>query len=56
MNRKKERPFYTIVASAVLLLVFSIPHSIFGSELDYSSGEVTQGLILVFLLKISKNS
>jgi hypothetical protein len=56
MNRKKERPFYTIVASAVLLLVFSIPHSIFGSELDYSSGEVTQGLILVFLSKISKNS
>jgi hypothetical protein len=56
MNMKKERPFYTIVASVVLLLVFSIPHSIFGSELDYSTGEVTQGLILIFLSKISKNS
>jgi hypothetical protein len=56
MNMKKERPFYTIVASVVLLLVFSIPHSIFGSELDYSSGQVTQGLILIFLSKISKNS
>jgi len=56
MNRKKERPFYTIVAAAVLLLIFSIPHSIFGSELDYSSGQVTQGLILIFLSKISKNS
>ncbi len=56
MNRKKERPFYTIVASAVLLLIFSIPHSIFGSELDYSSGQVTQGLILIFLSKIPKNS
>lgn len=56
MNRKKERPFYTIVAAAVLLLVFSIPHSIFGSELDYSSGQVTQGLILIFLSKILKNS
>ena len=56
MNWKKERPFYTIVASVVLLLVYSIPHSIFGSELDYSSGQVIQGLILVFLLKISKNS
>jgi len=56
MNMKKERPFYTIVAAAVLILVFSIPHSIFGSELDYSTGEVTQGLILVFLSKISKKS
>jgi hypothetical protein len=56
MNRKKERPNYTILAAAVLLLVFSIPHSVFGSELDYSSGKVTQGLILAFLLKISKNS
>jgi hypothetical protein len=56
MNRKKERPLYSIVAAAVLLLIFSIPHSIFGSELDYSSGQVTQGLILIFLSKISKNS
>ncbi len=56
MNIKKERPFYTIVAAVVLLLVFSIPHSMFGSELDYSSGQVTQGLILIFLSKISRNS
>jgi hypothetical protein len=56
MNIKKERPFYTIVAAAVLLIIFSIPHSIFGSELDYSTGEVTQGLILIFLSKISKKS
>lgn len=56
MNRKKERPFYTILAAAVLLAVFSIPHSIFGSELDYSSGEVTQGLIVIFFSKILRNS
>lgn len=56
MNIKKERPFYTIVAAAVLLIIFSIPHSIFGSELDYSTGEVTQGLILIFLPKILKKS
>lgn len=48
MNRKKERPFYTILAAVVLLLVFSIPHSLFGSELNYSSGQVTQGIILNF--------
>ncbi|MFH0843015.1 MAG: hypothetical protein V1903_10375 [Bacteroidota bacterium] len=56
MNRKKERPFYTILAAIVLLLVYSIPHSLFGSELDYSSGQVIQGAILTFFLSIKKNS
>lgn len=56
MNRKKERPLYTILAAAVLLVIFSIPHSVFGSELDYSSGKVTQGLLMIFFLKISKIS
>jgi hypothetical protein len=46
MNRKKEQPIYTILAAVVLLLVFSIPHSLFGSQLDYASGQVTQGFIL----------
>ena len=48
MNRKKDRPFYTALAAIILLLVFSIPHSLFGSELNYSSGHVTQGIILNF--------
>ena len=56
MNRKKERPAYVLLASVVLLLVFSIPHSVLGSELDYASGEVTQGLILISAYKIFKNS
>lgn len=43
MNRKKARPGYTALAALVLLLVYSIPHSMFGSELDYQSGEVVQG-------------
>jgi hypothetical protein len=46
MNRKNERPLYTALAAFVLLLIFSIPHSLFGSELNYSSGHVTQGIIL----------
>ena len=45
-NRKKDRPGLTILAAVMLLLVYSIPHSMFGSELDYSSGEVVQGFIL----------
>jgi hypothetical protein len=46
MNRKKERPFYTILAAVVLLLIYSIPHSMFGSTLDYNTGTVTQGMIM----------
>jgi hypothetical protein len=46
MNRKKERPLYTVLAALMLLLVFSIPHSLFGSQLNYSTGQVTQGIIL----------
>lgn len=48
MNRKKERPLYTALAAVVLLLVYSIPHSLFGSQLDYSTGQVTQGIIMNF--------
>jgi hypothetical protein len=48
MNRKQERPYYTTIAAIVLLLVYSIPHSLFGSQLDYASGHVTQGIILNF--------
>ena len=48
MNRKKERPLYTALAAIVLLMVYSIPHSLFGSELDYTTGQVTQGIILIF--------
>lgn len=44
-NRKTERPAFTILAGVVLLLIYSIPHSMFGSEFDYSTGEITQGFI-----------
>lgn len=44
-NRKNPKYRYTIIAAIVTLIIFSIPHSLLGSELDYSSGEVTTGLI-----------
>lgn len=50
MNRKKERPLYVVLAAVILLLVYSIPHSLFGSQLNYASGNVTQGIIFSFLL------
>lgn len=34
---------WPVVAMTVLLLVYLIPHSMFGSELDYGSGEVVTG-------------
>jgi hypothetical protein len=49
MNMKKERPYYMAVAAIILLIVFSIPHSLFGSEFDYSTGELTQGIIFAFI-------
>ena len=55
MNRKKKRPFYIALAAIILLIVFSIPHSLFGSEFDYRTGEVTQGIIFAFCsVKVKK--
>lgn len=48
MNRKEDKPLYTALAAFVLLIIFTIPHSLFGSELNYTSGHVTQGFILNF--------
>ena len=48
VNRKKERPVYTIVASVVMLIIYSIPHSMFGSQLDPETGEIIQGWIQLF--------
>ncbi len=45
-NRKEQnRPYLTIIAAIAILIIFSIPHSMFGSELDRSTGTVTQGFI-----------
>lgn len=48
MNYRKDRPAYSWIAALVFFLVNMIPHSMFGSELDYESGVVTTGLILLF--------
>jgi hypothetical protein len=49
MNRKKERPVYTIIASVVMLLVYCIPHSMHGSQLDPETGEIIQGWIKLYM-------
>ena len=49
VNRRKEKPVYVIVASIVMLIVYSIPHSMFGSQLDPETGEIIQGWIKLFV-------
>lgn len=44
-NRKKTNYKLTLIASIVLFLIYIIPHSLFGSEFDYSQGKVVTGLI-----------
>jgi len=41
MNRNNRT--WPIIASVFLLLIYLIPHSLFGSELDYSSGQIETG-------------
>ena len=44
-NRKEEKPIWTVAAAVLLLAVYSIPHSMFGSQLNYESGKVVTGFI-----------
>lgn len=49
-NIKKERQGLAIGAAILLLIIYSIPHSMFGSELNHETGEVIQGVIFNPLL------
>ena len=42
-NRKKQRPVWIIIASIVMLMIYLIPHSMFGSEFNYDAGKVVTG-------------
>ena len=48
INRKNENRTSVIIASIVTILIFSIPHSMFGSELNRETGEVVQGFIQLY--------
>jgi FtsH-binding integral membrane protein len=48
MNIRKDRPTYAWIAALVFFLVNMIPHSMFGSELDYETGVVNTGMIMFF--------
>ncbi len=44
-NLKKERRGLTVLAAVALLAIFSIPHSMFGSELNPETGEIISAMI-----------
>lgn len=49
VNRKNPSRLWTIVAALVTMIIFAIPHSMFGSELDPTSGKIIQGVINISL-------
>jgi len=52
LNLKKERPMWIVFAAVLLLLIYSIPHSLFGSQLNVHTGTIQQGFIqLVHFIK-----
>ena len=49
MIKKKHAAFWVVIAWAVTIIIFSIPHSLFGSQLNPETGKIIQGVILPFL-------
>ena len=45
VNMKKANYRITLLASIILFLIYIIPHSLYGSEFDYSQGKVVTGII-----------
>lgn len=45
VNLKEKRPLVSLFASIIMLIVFSIPHSLRGSELNYETGKVVTGFV-----------
>ena len=39
----KGRPWLIILAAVMTIIIFTIPHSMFGSTLDYATGSIKQG-------------
>ncbi len=44
-NRKHDKPLWSLIAAIVLMVIYTIPHSVMGSTFSYESGEVVTGAI-----------
>lgn len=47
--KSNKKPVLFLIATIVLYLIYSIPHSAFGSEFNYETGKVIQGMIMPML-------
>ncbi len=47
--KNNKKPVLFLIATIVLYLIYSIPHSAFGSEFNYETGKVIQGMIIPIL-------
>jgi hypothetical protein len=54
MIRHKSASFWVIAASLVTIIIFSIPHSLYGSELNQETGKIIQGNILPLITTFLK--
>ncbi|NJK85365.1 MAG: hypothetical protein HC906_04735 [Bacteroidales bacterium] len=43
LNLRKNRPVWVATAAVMMILIFSIPHSTWGSQLDNTTGEISTG-------------
>jgi hypothetical protein len=50
--RKTKKFYYIIGAAIIMLIVYCIPHSLFGSQLNYETGKVMTGFINLPLFQI----
>jgi hypothetical protein len=50
-NLKRERRYLTVLASIVLFVIFSIPHSARGSELNTETGKIETGMVVTRVLR-----
>jgi len=48
-NRKQESRYWVVAAMVVTMVIFSIPHSLFGSQLDPATGKIIQGIVLPYI-------
>ena len=53
MIRKRYARVWILVASVTTIAIFSIPHSLWGSQLNQETGKIIQGHILPFLATFS---
>ena len=42
-NMKRKNRWYILIAAIITIIIFSIPHSLYGSELNYETGIIQQG-------------